>query len=144
MTAPDGTKLGVGPRRAKVLSDRLAALGVLERDLRERFVRARGPGGQNVNKVSTAVVLRHIPTGVEVRAETERSQALNRYRARVRLAEILEERRDGRESERRKAIERIRRQKRRRSRRAKAKMVAQKRVHGALKETRRKPGIESE
>jgi len=105
---------------------RLARVGVLEDDLVESFVRASGPGGQNVNKTSTAVQLRHLPTGIEVRSSEARSQGLNRYHARKKLAEALEARLLGQKSAREQAIFKLRKQKRRRSRRAKEKVLAHK------------------
>ena len=110
-----------------------------EEDLEERFVRAGGPGGQNVNKVATCVILRHRPTGLEVKVQQERSQAQNRLLARRLLAAKLETQRLGRLSEERRRIEKIRRQKRRRSRRAKEKMLAAKRIHSLKKQARRRP-----
>lgn len=132
----------VNPTTAKVLEDRLMALGIHESDLEERFVRSGGPGGQNVNKVSSCVILVHLPTGTTVRCQEERSQAMNRFRARQRLAEKMEEKILGAASAKRQAIERIRRQKRRRGRRAKEKMLAAKRHVAQLKENRRSPIIE--
>jgi protein subunit release factor B len=82
-----------------------------ESDLQETFARSGGPGGQNVNKVSTAVTLRHLPSGLSVTAQDSRSQATNRKLARARLRELLERK----ESERQTA-ERARREKRRRQR----------------------------
>ena len=99
-------------------------LGVTERDLEERFTRARGPGGQNVNKVSTCVVLRHRPSGIEVRCQRERSQALNRFLARQRLLRRIETERLGRLSAEARRIAKLRRQKRKRSKRAKEKLLA--------------------
>ena len=110
-----------------------------EEELEERFVRSGGPGGQNVNKVSTCVVLRHRPSGLEVRVQRERSQAANRLLARKLLARKLEEFHLGRLSEERRRIEKIRRQKRRRSRRAKEKMLAGKRLHSLKKQSRQRP-----
>ena len=110
-----------------------------EEDLEERFVRSGGPGGQNVNKVSTCVVLRHRPTGLEVRVQQERSQAANRLLARRLLTRKLEELHLGWLSEERRRIEKIRRQKRRRSRRAKEKMLAGKRLHSLKKQLRSRP-----
>lgn len=129
----------VNPETLKKLEDRLRAVGVEESDLEERFVRSGGPGGQNVNKVSSCVILVHVPSGIVVRCQEERSQAMNRYRARQRLAERLEEKILGAASAKRQAIERIRRQKRRRGRRAREKMLADKRHTAELKESRRPP-----
>jgi len=112
---------------------RLASLGAAEAALAEQFTRSSGRGGQNVNKVSTCVILTHPQSGLSVRCEEERSQHLNRYRARVRLADKLEERILGERSARRHAIEKIRRQKRKRSKRAKEKMLAAKRHRAQVK-----------
>jgi protein subunit release factor B len=128
----------VTPQKEKALRERMEALGIREEDLKESFVRSRGKGGQHVNKVSTAVKLRHLPSGLEVRCEAERSQALNRYRARVLLADKLEETVKGRQSEARKRLEKIRRQKRRRSRRAKEKVLAEKHMQAEKKERRKR------
>lgn len=132
----------VNPKTAKALEDRLIALGVHESDLEERFVRSGGPGGQNVNKVSSCVILVHVPTGTTVRCQEERSQAMNRFRARQRLAEKMEEKVLGAASAKRQAVERIRRQKRRRGRRAKEKMLAAKHHTTQIKQNRQKPTYE--
>ena len=120
----------------KALSARLRALGVVEADLREQFIRARGPGGQNVNKVATCVVLTHPPSGISVRCQTARSQGLNRYHARVRLADEIEAQRLGEESKKQQEIEKIRRQKRKRRKRAEEKAAKIRRSE--VKATRRR------
>ena len=112
-------------------------LSVEERDLEEWFIRSRGPGGQNVNKVSTCVVLRHRPSGLEVRCQQERSQALNRFLARRLLLSRLEAQRLGRLSAEAQAIAKLRRQKRKRSRRAQEKVLAAKRLRAEKKALRR-------
>jgi protein subunit release factor B len=114
----------------------MAALNIREEEIEESFVRSGGKGGQHVNKVSTCVQLKHLPTGVEVKCQEERSQALNRYRARVLLVKKIDHAIKGRESEELQRIEKIRRQKRKRSRRAREKMLANKKITGAKKKLR--------
>lgn len=126
----------VSPEKAQALAARMQQLGIREQDLKERFVRSGGPGGQNVNKVATCVVLTHRPSGITVRCQEERTQALNRFLARRRLADKIEEVRLGRASALQQAIAKIRRQKRRRSRRAKEKMLALKHHRSAIKAAR--------
>ena len=99
-------------------------LGIREEDIEESFVRSAGKGGQHVNKTSTCVYLKHLPTGVEVKCQEGRSQGLNRYRARVLLVRKIDEMVKGEESRERQRIEKIRRQKRKRSKRAKEKILA--------------------
>ncbi len=113
----------VSAAKQEALLSKMKRLGVREMDLDETFIRSGGPGGQNVNKVSTCVVLRHRPSGMEVRCQRERSQALNRFLARRILLDKIEEKRLGALSAERQRIAKIRRQKRRRSRRAKEKML---------------------
>jgi len=132
----------VSSEKARALAARMQQLGVREADLEEHFVRSRGSGGQNVNKVATCVVLRHLPSGVLVRCQQERSQALNRFIARRALLDRLEARARGVAASALAERERVRRQKRRRSRRAKAKMLAGKRVQSEKKATRRRPSLE--
>ncbi len=101
----------VSPEKQKQLKERMDRLGIREEDLQERFVRSSGPGGQNVNKTSTCVHLRHIPTGILVKCQDSRSQPLNRFLARRYLVEKLEAIKMGRESPEAKKLAKIRKQK---------------------------------
>jgi protein subunit release factor B len=118
---------GVGADKDQALAERMERLGIREEDLIEKFVRSGGRGGQNVNKVATCVYLKHLPTGTEVKCQMERSQALNRFLARRILADKIEAAILGKASAEEQRIAKIRRQKRKRSRRAKDKMLAAKR-----------------
>ena len=110
--------LAIRPEKIKALEERFKALGIQERDILEKFVRAQGRGGQKVNKTSSCVYLRHIPTGIEVKCQTERSQAMNRFFARRILADKVEEMKDGPKTDARK---RIRKQKQKRAKRVREK-----------------------
>lgn len=126
------------------LNARLVKLGVDEKEIHEQFVRASGPGGQNINKTATCVVLTYLPLGLNVRCKEERTQGLNRYLARKRLADKIEEIRYGAESKRQKEIAKIRRQKKRRSRRAKENILAEKHQRSEIKRTRKGVAIRYE
>ncbi len=119
--------------KERALREKMVSLGVRQEDIVEKFLRSQGPGGQNVNKVATCVFLRHIPTGIEVRCQEERSQAANRYHARQLLLRKIESVILGKQSEEQQRIEKIRRQKRRRSRRSKLKMLEAKRHRAEIK-----------
>ena len=126
----------VSPGKEKSLLDRMQALGVREVDIEEQFVRSSGAGGQKVNKTSSCVVLHHRPTGIRVKCQQERSQALNRFLARRILLDKIEAKLRGAESAEQQEIAKIRRQKKRRSRRAKQKMLVDKRHQSEKKSTR--------
>jgi protein subunit release factor B len=128
----------VSKEKEDALKKRMEELGLDESDIVEKFIRSAGKGGQKVNKTSSCVYLKHVPTGIEVKAQKERSQALNRFLAKRLLVEKIEDARLGRESERIKKIEKIRRQKRKRSKRAKEKILKEKKITSGKKELRKK------
>lgn len=121
------------------IRERMERLRVSEDDLRETFARSSGPGGQNVNKVSTAVTLTHVPTGLSVSVQDSRSQAMNRQIARLRLLERLEEKKLAEKQARLDAVEKRRRQNRRPSRAARKRAVEAKRRRSDVKKLRQKP-----
>jgi protein subunit release factor B len=129
----------IGQEKLAALAALLARAGVVDADLEERFVRASGPGGQKVNKTSSAVYLRHGPSGIEVKAQASRSQVQNRYAARKRLAERILALAEGKKSATAQAIAKVQRQKRKRSKRAKAKVLDNKRHQGDKKQGRKRP-----
>lgn len=118
---------GVRPDKEQALAERMEKLGIREADIVEKFIRSGGHGGQNVNKVATCVYLKHLPTGFEVKCQQERLQSLNRFLARRILVDKIETAILGKKSEVEQRIAKIRRQKRKRSKRAKEKMLADKR-----------------
>lgn len=109
---------GVRPEKEAELRERMARCGLREEDMRESFIRGGGPGGQKINRTASCVQLRHLPTGLEVRMQEARSQALNRFHARRRLCELLENQTLGADSPEAKKAARLRKQKDRRRRRA--------------------------
>src|SRR6516225_8477364 len=119
-----------------MLANRMRKLEISESDLREIFARSSGPGGQNVNKVSTAVTLRHRPTGISVMVQDSRSQAMNRRMARERLAEAIRQERTKKQAEKRAMRERERRRKSPRPEKLKKRILESKRRRAELKKQR--------
>ncbi len=112
----------VSPKKEKALLDRMCELNINETDLEESFIRSSGPGGQKVNKTSSCVCLRHIPTNITVKYQRERSQALNRFFARRVLLDQIELKQKGYIKEDKKRIEKIKSQKRKKRKRTKEKL----------------------
>ena len=126
----------VSPSKREDLNRRMVCLGILERDLEEKFILGSGHGGQKLNKTSSCVYLCHPPSGLDVKCGRTRSRELNRFLARRELCDRLEARRQGIQNASQQAAARIRRQKRRRSRRQKARMLADKHHHSEKKQGR--------
>jgi len=118
------------------VEQRMKELGVLESELEEIFARSGGPGGQNVNKVSTAVTLRHLPSGLRVTVQDSRSQARNRALARERLLDAIERRRQGERAVELSRREKLRRQRSPRPRALKRRILEGKRRRSKLKKLR--------
>ena len=133
----------IGKEKQEALLEKMESLGIHEKDIVEKFIRSSGKGGQKVNKASTCVYLKHLPTGIEVKCQRERYQAINRYLARKILADKVETMIRGKESEEQQKIAKIRRQKRKRSQKAKMKMLEDKKKQSQKKKGRSfRPGPE--
>jgi len=124
------------------LADRMQKLEISETDLEESFARSRGPGGQNVNKVSTAVTLRHLPTNISVTVQDSRSQAVNRKLARERLLDAIESAREGQRMAEIAKREKERRRKSPRPAALKRRILESKRRRAELKKQRTKVKVD--
>jgi len=134
--------MSITKEKLQELAARMLRCNIREEDLVEKFILGSGKGGQKINKTASCVYLKHLPTGLEVKCQRERSRELNRYIARKELCEKLENMLFKEKSEKQQLAEKIRRQKRRRTRRQKEKMLQDKKYRGSLKTGRRRPDIE--
>ena len=112
----------ISPEKIRDLENRMKDLGIQEKDIEEKFIRAQGRGGQKVNKTSTCVYLKHIPTGIEVKCQKARIQAMNRFFARRILTYKIEELLLGGSLSKAKKIDKTRKQKKKRAKRAREKV----------------------
>ena len=125
--------------KTEALAQRMASLRIAEADLLEKFVRGSGAGGQKINKTSNCVFLKHLPTGVCIKCQMDRSREMNRFLARRELCDQLEAIRDGKAVAKTQAIEKMRRTNRPRSRNSKNRSIAEKRNLSQKKSLRRPP-----
>lgn len=128
------------PDKISALEQRMVSLGIDPNDLLEKFVRGSGAGGQKINKTSNCVFLKHLPTGITIKCQMERSREMNRFLARRELCDQIDAITNGEASAKSQAIEKLRRQKRQRSRRSKQRSVADKRKLSEKKALRKSPG----
>jgi peptide chain release factor len=134
--------MAITKEKLQELANRMERCDIREEDLIEKFILGSGKGGQKINKTASCVYLKHLPTGLAVKCQRERSRELNRYIARKELCEKLESLIFKEKSEKQQQFEKIRRQKRRRSRKQKEKMLQDKKHRGSLKMERRPPNTE--
>ncbi len=126
----------MGSKKEKILMDMMKNLQIHEKDIRESFIRSGGRGGQNVNKTSTCVYLKHLPTRIEIKCQKGRTQSINRYYARLSLCNKIESLIKGKKSQEQQRAEKIKRQKRKRSKRAKEKILKEKSLLSEKKKLR--------
>ena len=129
----------IRPEKWDLLRKKMEELRIREDDLIEKFILGSGRGGQNLQKTSSCVYLKHIPTGIEIKCQRERSREMNRYYARRELCEKIETQILKIKTEKVQLIEKKRRQKRKRSKRAQQKVLENKKHRGEIKSLRGKP-----
>ena len=126
----------IGSAKKDTLESRMAGLGLLESDLIEKYIRGSGKGGQKINKTSSCVYIKHIPTGIEVKCQKTRSLQMNRFFARRELCDRIEGQRLGALAKRKQAQFKLRKQKMRRTRRSKQIMLHDKKLNSQKKQFR--------
>lgn len=129
--------MGLSKEAKDRLSKKMEDLGIREDDILEKFILGSGSGGQKINKTSSCVYIKHLPTGIEIKCQQDRSRDLNRYHARQELCERIEEITLKEKSKKQHLIEKIRRQKRKRSKRAQEKVLATKKQRSNVKTLRK-------
>lgn len=134
----------ISKNKLDALDQRMKDLKIVAGDLTIKAILGSGPGGQKVNKSSTTIYVKHLPTGIEVKYGQERSQTLNHYRALSILCDKIEEQTQGALSKKAQEIAKIRRQKQRRSRRTQQKLTEEKRDLSQKKSLRKSPDPDCE
>lgn len=129
----------ISKEKFEQLQKRMEDLGIKEGDLIEKFILGSGSGGQKINKTSSCVYIKHLPSGTEIKCQKDRSREMNRFLARRELCDRLEEQQENIKSKKQQLVEKIRRQKRRRSRRSKEKMLVEKKFKSEKKSLRKSP-----
>lgn len=129
----------ISKEKLKGLRARMEEYKIHEKDLIEKFILGSGKGGQKINKSSSCVYLKHLPTGLEVKCQRERTRELNRYYARQELCDKLEQKLFQAKSKKLREIAKIRKQKQRRSRKTKEKLFEQKKRRSSIKASRTAP-----
>ena len=132
----------ISKEKQEALKKRMEALGIHENDLVEKFILGSGSGGQKINKTSSCVYLKHIPTQIEVKCQRGRSREMNRFQARRKLCDQIAEKIHNEKTARKREMEKIRQQKKRRSRRLQKKILEEKRKRSETKSLRRRPDEE--
>lgn len=132
----------ISKEKQEALKKRMESLGIDEDDLIEKFILGSGSGGQKVNKTSSCVYLKHLPTKIEVKCQRDRSREMNRYLARRELCDQIAEKIHNEKTARKREIEKIRQQKKRRSRRLQKKILEDKRKRSETKSLRMRPDEE--
>lgn len=136
--------MSVKKEKIEALKNKMKKLNIKKEDLIEKFILGSGRGGQKIQKTHSCVYLKHIPSGIEIKCQKERSRELNRYIARKELCSKIEEILFKEKSERQKKIYKIKKQKKRRSRKAKEKMLVEKKRLSKKKELRKAPKIDED